>query len=80
MVLGNVTPVLHAAPRSPLSFLILARVPDALAPDDVFEVERIAALHDPLGHFAARRGRDLSSVSEPESKTGCSPCVQKASA
>lgn len=63
MILGNVTPILHAAPRSPIALRILARVPNALAPNDVFDVKSPVVLHHPFGNGATRRGRDLSRVS-----------------
>ncbi len=59
MVLRDVAPVLHGAPAGPRLDTIPPRGPDALAPDDILELERAAVVHDPLGDLPARHGRDL---------------------
>lgn len=59
MVFGNGMPILHGAPRLPGLHRVPGPDPDALAPDDVLQVQRGPVVHDPLGDFLAGHGRPL---------------------
>lgn len=59
VVLGIVAAVLHNAPVGPASLGVPRRIPDALAPNDILEIESAAVLHDPLGNGLAFVGFDL---------------------
>ena len=63
MVGGDALAVLHGTPAGPGLDLILRRVPNPLAPDDILEVEGGAVVHDPLGDLPARGGCGLRSRS-----------------
>lgn len=60
MILRNLDTVLHASPTRPRPNTILRRVPDALAPDNVFEIQSRSIVHNPLCDLAARNSRSLT--------------------
>lgn len=66
VILSNISTIFHGSPAGPSLDAVDAGVPDALAPDDVLEVEGAAVVHGPLGELAARHGRDAAAVGAHE--------------
>ena len=52
MILRNISTILHGSPQIP-SFDTVAGLPDALTPDNVFNLERDRVIHNPFGNFLA---------------------------
>lgn len=52
---GNGSSVLHLLPLRPRLDFIFSHIPDSLAPDDIFEMERGAVVHHPFGDGFSRR-------------------------
>lgn len=58
MVLGDISTILHGAPAGP-GLDTITRTPDALAPDDILEVQAGTVVHGPLSELAAGHGGNL---------------------
>ena len=56
MVLSNIASILHGTPGSPRLDSVLARVPDLLAPDNIFQIQRGAVVHNPLSDLPSGDG------------------------
>lgn len=59
MIRSDGASILHCAPLRPRFDGVQRRIPDLLAPDDVFEAEGSTVVHDPFGDGFSGRGSHL---------------------
>ena len=52
VILCDIAPILHSPPAGPRADTILRRIPDALTPDDILEIQRRAVVHYPFRDLA----------------------------